>query len=279
MIDFLCVADRLSLHHLTALDAPAADLAAMAGALGCAHVCLFTYVPPAVRHLYPLVAPGEVPALGAALAQAGVTLCNLEVFPLDSAPDWSGFEAGLATGAALGATRATAHVHDADAPEAARRFGRFCDMAAGFGIEAGLEFNPFSAISTLPAAATVIRAADRANGSLVCDMLHLFRGGGSVRDIAAAADLIGYAQFCDGPRDMPAERRWQEAIRERLPPGAGAFPLADALRALRPSTVLEVEVPQTAARKAGEPPIERARRAVEAMRRLISPSAPPENVP
>lgn len=277
MIDFLSARNLLSLHHLTVLDASAEELIAIAGALDCAHICLFTYVPPAVRHLYPIVTDADVAALRAALTRAGVTPCNLEVFPLDASPDWTGFEAALATGTALGATRATAHVHDADPREAARRFGRFCDMAAGFGIAAGLEFNAFSAIRTLPAGAAVVRAAGRANGSLVCDMLHLFRSGGNPDDVAGATDIIGYAQLCDGPREMPAEQRWHEAIRERLPPGEGAFPLADAMRALRDSAVLEVEVPQTAARKAGEPPIERARRAVEAARRLISTPAHDED--
>jgi sugar phosphate isomerase/epimerase len=267
MNDFLRVHHPLSLHHLTALDASPAELIGIAGALGCTHVTLFTHVPEAARHVYPMVTAEAVAELRAALDRSGVTLCNLEVFPLDSDPDWQGFERGLAVGAALGARKATAHIHDADESSSVSRFARFCDMAAAYGIEAGLEFNAFSAVKTLPAAAAIIRATGF--GSLVCDMLHLFRSGGTPQDVASAAGLIGYAQLCDGPASLPDEARWHEAIRERLLPGHGAFPLREAVEALRTGTVLEIEVPQTAARKAGVPPLDRARRAVRAARHLF----------
>jgi sugar phosphate isomerase/epimerase len=267
MNDFLRVRHPLSLHHLTALDASPAELIAIAGALGCAHVTLFTYVPEAARHVYPVVTAEAVAELRAAFDRSAVSLCNLEVFPLDSNPDWQGFERGLAVGAALGAHKATAHIHDADDSTAEHRLTRFCDMAAAYGIEAGLEFNAFSAVKTLPAAAAIIRATGF--GSLVCDMLHLFRSGGTPQDVASATDLIGYAQLCDGPTTIPDEGRWHEAIRERLPPGDGVFPLREAVEALQPGTILEIEVPQTAARKAGVPPFDRARRAVKAARHLF----------
>ena len=84
MNDFLRVHHPLSLHHLTALDASPAELIGIAGALGCTHVTLFTHVPEAARHVYPMVTAEAVAELRAALDRSGVTLCNLEVFPLDS---------------------------------------------------------------------------------------------------------------------------------------------------------------------------------------------------
>nr|WP_232307302.1 sugar phosphate isomerase/epimerase [Sphingomonas sp. Y57] len=267
---------KLSLHHLTALDTSPAELIAIAGRLGCEHVCLFTYVPDAIAKLFPCVGEGDVAELAASLEQAGVTLCNLEVFPLDADPDWAGFERSLAVGRALGASRATVHIHDLDDRAGAAALARFCDMAAGFGIAAGLEFNGFSAVRTLSQAAAIVEAADRPGASLVCDMLHLVRNGGGPDDIAAARDRIGYLQICDGPRDRAREEAWHEAIRERGLPGTGDFPLAAALAALRPDTIIDVEVPQNAARKAGIPPFERARRAVEAARGLIANFMPHE---
>src|SRR3546814_20358052 len=74
---------RLSLHHLTALDATPAELATIAGRLECQHITLFTHVPEQARAMFPCVMPDDVPALSDALASANVSLCNLEVFPLD----------------------------------------------------------------------------------------------------------------------------------------------------------------------------------------------------
>lgn len=259
----------LSLHQLTALDAPPAELIAIAGRLGCSHVCLFTFVPEQAQHVYPCVTPGELPVLADALSAASVELGNLEVFPLDSDASAARFEEALATGAALGASRATAHVHGANLQEAILRFGEFCDRAAGHGLKAGLEFNGFSAVRDAATAEAVVRGAARANGEVVLDLLHLVRSGGSMEQVAQLADLIGYAQLCDGPMQVPDGARWREAVGERLLPGEGEFPLKKLLQPLRLDTLIEVEVPQTAARKAGVSALERARRAVEASRRIV----------
>lgn len=260
----------LSVHHLCALDATPAELVALAADAGCAHVCLFTFVPEAAARFYPVVTAADVPMLAEQMRAAGVSLCNLEVFPLDGREDWAGFSAGLSTGAALGATRATAHIHDAAFDAGVRRFAAFCDRAADHGLIAGLEFNGFSAVKDLPTAAAIVRAAGRGNSELVCDMLHLVRSGGTAADVAAAADLIGYAQISDGPAAIAADQRWHEAIRERRLPGDGDFPLVDMVRALNPATVIEIEVPQGAARKSGMSAADRVRRAAEAARAVLA---------
>lgn len=260
----------LSLHHLCALDASPAELVTLAAEAGCAHVCLFIYVPEAASRFYPVVAPADVPMLAERMRETGISLCNLEVFPLDGQENWLAFREGLKTGAALGATRATAHVHQPDFDTAVHRFAAFCDLAADHGIVAGLEFNGFSAVTDITTAAAIVRAAGRPNGELVCDTLHLIRSGGTPGDVAGVADLIGYAQISDGPATVAADRRWHEAVRERLLPGTGVFPLTDTIRALRPSTVIEVEVPQGGARKAGIGPGERTRRAAHAARAVLA---------
>src|SRR3546814_3711887 len=101
---------RLSLHHLTALDATPAELATIAGRLECQHITLFTHVPEQARAMFPCVMPDDVPALSDALASANVSVCNLEVFPLDQDGGLGRFAEGLKTGAALGAPRATVHI-------------------------------------------------------------------------------------------------------------------------------------------------------------------------
>lgn len=272
MNDFLKAwhkAPALSLHQLTALDASPLALIEITHQLGCSHVCLFTHVPEPAAGRYPLVGTNDVPAAQAALADTGVAVSNLEVFPLDGATDPAAFEAGLATGAALGAPRATVHIHKATQDEAIARFGAFCDQAARHGIAAGLEFNAFSAVRDIASAEAIVRAAARPNGRLVLDCLHLARSGGTPEDVARAADLIDFVQLCDGPARVAEDQRFREAVTERALPGQGVFPLADILSALRPGTLLDVEVPQTSARKAGVSALDRARAAVDASRSLL----------
>jgi len=261
----------LSLHHLNAFDASHADMIRIAGEFGVEHVCLFTHVPEAAKHLYPCIQPEDVPLLRAVQEESGAALCNLEVFPLDGKEDWAAFDRALETGAALGATRATTHIHDApDHDTAVGRFAKLCDLAAAYGISPGLEFNAFAGVKDIRTATRIVRDAARPNGSMVCDMLHLIRNGGGPDDVAAAADIIGYVQVSDGPLALPEKDWWHEAIRERSLPGEGEFPLVETLRHLRPGTVIDIEVPQTALRKAGMSPRDRIARVVEATRRVLA---------
>jgi len=262
------MARRLSLHPLNALDASPLELIGIAGRLGVELVCLFTHVPEAAAAFYPVVRAADVPAVQGALDGANVRLCNLEVFPLDRDDGIDHLLEGLETGTRLGASRATAHIHDVDSEQQAiDRFAAFAARAAGFGIVAGLEFNNFSAVRDVAAAERIVRTAGR--GALVLDALHLVRGGGGPADAARVADLVDYIQLSDGPLEVPPARRWHEAVSERQLPGDGAFPLLDILRPLRADAVHEVEVPQSAARKSGVDAFERCRRAVEAGCRVL----------
>lgn len=270
MNDFLLADAPLSLHHLTVLDATPLELIEIAGTLGCDHVCLFTHVPEEGRQMFPSVGRADIPVVRDALASAGVSLCNIEFFPIDGKPDYPAFEEALAVGQALGATKATVHVHGLDDDEAVRWLRDFCDRAAPFGIVPGLEPNAFSAVRSVVHAADIVRRVERENLAMVCDALHLVRSGGMVEDVAEASDLIGYFQICDGPLQIAEDDRWHEAIFERGIPGSGAFPLREVLPLLRPGTVIDVEVPQKVARKAGVDGLGRARQAVDAARSILT---------
>lgn len=259
-----------ALHQLTALDATPFELVAIAGDLGCDHVSLFTFVPPRGVGVYPEVKASDVPAMREAMAAAGVTLANLEVFPLDGAEDWEAFDRALETGAALGATRATVQPHGVDVAGAADRIARFCDLAVPYGIAAGLEFNRFSAVEDITTAAQVVRAVGKPNVGIALDMLHLARFGDGADKVLPAADLVTYVQLNDGPLVIADEDRWHEAVRERGIPGTGEFPIVAALKALDPTTIIfDAEVPQARNRKAGMSAAERARLAVEGARSML----------
>ena len=268
---------RLSLHHLCALDVSPAKLVTLAAGAGCRHVCLFTHVPEAARRFYPMVQAHDISALADHMSASGVSLCNLEVFPLDGRDDPSAFEEALRVGAALGATRATAHIHDADIDTATTRFEQFCAMAAHHGIIAGLEFNAFSAVKDILYAASIVQGAGQPNGELVCDTLHLVRSGGTAADVAAVAGLIGYVQISDGPATISNADCWSEAIRQRALPGEGDFPIVEIMQCLGRRAVIEIEVPQDVARKAGVGPEDRVRRAVAATRAVLA-KVPPARI-
>lgn len=258
----------LSLHPITAIDASPAELVDIAGRLDIKFVSLFTNVPDVATGRYPAVQAADVPRLKGDLEEAGVALCNLEFFPLDRDGDRSEFQHGLEIGAALGALRATAHIHGVTGEQqAADRFGAFAAIAGAFGIEAGLEFNHFSAVRDVRSAARVVRAAGR--GSIVLDILHLLRSNGSAADVRDNVDLIGYVQLSDGPAHVSEDARWREALNDRLPPGRGQFPLLDLLAPLPSGTIFEAEVPQRAAMKLGVSAFDRARLAIEATRAVL----------
>jgi len=264
-------ANPLSLHHLTALDVSPPELVTIAADLGCDHVCLFTQVQPETRALFPAV---EDAAMAAAVAErcaaTGVSVHNLEYFPVTPETDPKCYRPALERGARLGARRATAHIHDAERGRALATFAALCGLAAEYDLRIGLEFTVFSKVSTLEAALAFVRDAGCGNGDVVLDALHFFRSGGDAATLTSL-DLsrVGYVQICDGPARITEEARMHEAVAERGLPGEGAFSLAAFVAALPPGPVIDVEVPQSARMAAGVPPLERARLAVAAARRFL----------
>lgn len=65
----------------------------------------------------------------------------------------------------------------------AEEFGRLCDDVAQVGANVSLEFMPFSSISTLQQARTIVESANRPNGGLMLDIWHVARSGAPFSDI------------------------------------------------------------------------------------------------
>jgi sugar phosphate isomerase/epimerase len=101
--------------------------------------------------------------------------------------------------------------------------------------------------------------------------MHLVRSGSGAADIAALdPDLIGYVQICDAPLKPRYESYMEEAMYERLAPGAGELGLADIVAALPRDRVFSLEVPLRSQADAGVGPHDRLRPCVEATRRLLA---------
>jgi hypothetical protein len=69
---------------------------------------------------------------------------------------------------------------------------------------------------------------------------------------------------------MPADQQLHEALSERMLPGDGEFPLREFVRALPQGVPIGLEVPMQSLKDKGVGPLERARLAVEASRRVIA---------
>lgn len=137
-------------------------------------------------------------------------------------------------------------------------FGALCDRAGDLGVRVQLEFMPMLAIADLPSAAAIVLAADRANGGLVLDTWHFFRGN---PDFAALEELPGDRIFTVQVADGGAEIQGSlaEDTFNRQLPGDGCFDLArlfgildrrGALRSVGPEVISPVTAAMPAARAA-----------------------------
>lgn len=197
----------------------------------------------------------------------------------DSAPATSRFagvqvDAALRICAAVGADSLSAiATQSSDVPvqQLPDHFARLCDAAAEFGAEVHLEFIPFTIVADLAAAWDIVRTADRANGGLVFDTWHFFRGRPDFAALSAVpGERIMQVQLDDAAAVPDGPLR--EETQRRLLPGDGAFDLPRVIRALADIGGLrrvgpEVISPVLAAmptREAAALAVERTREAVAA---------------
>ena len=91
---------------------------------------------------------------------------------------------------------------------------------------------------------------------------------GEIADVPAS--WLRYLQMCDAPAERPTtlEGLLHQARAERLLPGEGGLDLRGIVRAVPSDTPVSIEIPQQALART-VPAIERARRALDATRRLL----------
>lgn len=262
----------ISLAALTILDAgPIGQIhAAQAGGFGCVGL-----------RLQPLLATDQAivgdaqreAALLAALAQTRLRVLEIGVFPLKPDTRVPDFEPVVAFSARIGARYLVCPIEDDNEERRVATFAAMCDLAARYGMEALVEFNPYSGCRSLAEAAALADAAGRPNGKLLLDVLHLSRSGGSPDDVrAVGAARIPLVHLCDAP-PPPAQGRSVDELRKesrtaRLLPGEGSLWLDELLDALAQDVAISVEAPS--ARHAHLPAAERARLAFEATQALLT---------
>lgn len=207
-----------------------------------------------------------------ALEETGMGVLEIGVFPLKAATTAVDFAPVVAFSAKIGARYLVCPIEDDDKARRVATFRDMCDLAGAHGMEALVEFNPYSACRSLGEAADLAREAARPNGKLLIDVLHLSRSGGSPADVRAIDPaLVPLVHFCDAPPRPTDDRSFEELRREsrtaRLLPGEGALWLGELLDALSPDVAISVEAPS--ARHAHLPAGERARLAFEATMRTL----------
>jgi sugar phosphate isomerase/epimerase len=205
------------------------------------------------------------------LLDSGLTLFDVELFWLRRDIDLSHFRPALDMAAELGATWLLTGGWYEDDDFLADRLAAFAEMAHSYNLKVGLEFMPWTGISSLSQARRVLAAAAQPNAALVLDPLHLDRAGGLPADLAALSPSeIAYAQLCDArlPRPTTRDDIANEGRYDRLMPGSGSLPLGDFVQALPSDIAIAVEIPMMT--PLSEMPLEvRARQGLENARKFL----------
>lgn len=237
----------LSIGQFTALDLSLEDFIDNTAANGCPLLSLLV-CPPNPQIQLPLVSGENLAAIKTRLDTCGLSVLNVECFMLTAKTEVDTWRAALATGAALGATGATALLYDTDEARVINNLHALCALGREFDLRINIEFLPLSPRwQTLHEAAALIETVAEPNLGLSVDLLHLIRSGGTPADIATVPEnLIHCAQICDSNDSSAHNHYAEEAASQRLIPGEGTFPITDFLQALPANTPIEIEVPQRA---------------------------------
>jgi sugar phosphate isomerase/epimerase len=241
---------KLSLHHLTMLDAHPLQLVDAAAA-GNFDYCGLRIVAPTDADTIVDVAgnPALIREIVSRLSATGVRLLDIEAIWLQPSTRVDTLLPALEAARTLGAMHVLSVGNDEDRSRLIDNFGRLCEAAARLDMTVGLELITYCAVGTLPYALSVIKQSGQANARLLIDALQFFRSGAQTNDLNAIdSALIEYVQICDGPRVAPvsvAERR-TEARTARLLPVDGELPVLDLVSRLRSDLTLSVEAPTRA---------------------------------
>jgi sugar phosphate isomerase/epimerase len=241
----------LGIAHFTAIEVPPLDFVALAGSVGFSTVGLRLHPAFPGAPFYE-IRPGsaQMRSIRTLLAQTGLHVHDIEFVVIDDAFVPEAIRPILDSAAELGAKRLSVCGDDPDHGRLVANFAALCDLAAGFGLGVDIENMPWRRVATLQDATRVVQEAQRANGGVLVDALHLSRGGATPVDLKnTPAGFIRSAQLCDASAQRPAsfEALIQEARGGRRLPGQGTLPLQQLLAELPADVALSVEVPNQGA--------------------------------
>lgn len=210
----------------------------------------------------------------AALADRGLAISIVEGFAFAPGHDVRGYARDLDLVCELGADRINVVSLDKDLGRTIEGFAVLAGMAAQRGLRVSAEMGSLGPIARVEPALALAGGVGAANFSLLIDAMHFFRLGNTLEELAAIAPgLIGYVQLCDAPWTPRFETYFEEALHERLPPGAGELPLLEFVRRLPADVTVSLEIPMRSLADQGAGPRERLTPCVEAARALLCAAA------
>jgi len=159
---------------------------------------------------------------------------------------------------------------DTDRGRMSESLAATCEMAGQRGLIVNIEFMPLLPFFTsVEETAKMLGEKIFPGLTMMVDVLHLCRSGGTVEDMSKIAPLVTGSQFSDGALARPSDERYlHQAMYERDIPGEGAFPLEEIFNALPDQAIVYLEVPKKSFRDRGLDAVERARRILDGMRRV-----------
>jgi sugar phosphate isomerase/epimerase len=262
---------RLSLAHLTVIDADPLQLVGAAQAGGFDSIGMRIVAPLPTDNIVPVVGQKTlIREIMDRLDATGVRIHGIEAVWLMPHTDVKSLAPALETAAQLGARHVLTIGNDPDLGRLMDNFAMLCDSADAVGLGVVLEPISYVKLKTLREGLDMLDRVGKPNARLLIDALHFFRSGGRPADLAGIdASLFPYMHLCDAPAAVPSPDGLKaEARGKRAYPGEGELPVGDLLRALPADIPIGVEAP--CARYAGLPILERARICGAATRALLS---------
>lgn len=261
----------ISLAHLTEIDLAPPQMIRLAADLGYDAVGLRLLRVTPDTPGYPLMEnPAMMRETRAALTETGLRVQDIEFVRINPDFDPAPLAGFLAAGAELGARQVICAPYDPDLPRLSDSLARMAETCRAQGLQAVLEFFPWTPVPDLATALDVIAASGAPDLGLLIDTLHFDRSGSRIKDIAAALPRMPFLHLCDAPvrPSYSTEDLFFAGRVERLPPGEGQIPLAPILRTLPADLPVALEIPMTALTRA-QGPGAAAARAINAARRLL----------
>ena len=236
-----------SLAHLTVLGCPPPEMTYIAARAG------YDYV--SIRPIY-MGLPGEpdyslaekpqmLRQFKRALASTGVRVHDIELARVYEGLHPTKYLPAMEVAAEVGAKAVLSSIWGGEREFYVEKFGEICDLARPFGLTVDLEYVPIATVNNLAMAVDVLRAVDRPNAGLMIDTHHLHRARDNPADLdGLPREWFHFAQLCDAPAEIPAERAEMIRImREgRLYVGEGGIDVAGILAHI-PHCVYSIELP------------------------------------
>lgn len=265
--------ERLSLPHLTMLDAKPPEVVDAAAHAGFHSVSLRLIPTMKNEAQHPMLGRSPMKReVQAALRATGVTVFDIEALWLRPDSDPRHYEREFETAAELGARCVQVISDDPDHDRLADTLARFCETGRSFSLGMALEFMRISQLQSLEAALRVLQAARQPNAFLVLDALHCFRCGTPQGELERLdPQLIGIVQLCDAMRGAPEghEAMVHEARFDRRLPGEGELPLHAWMKTLPAGKMLAIEAPMRPTDAGLSTPRQRASRLMNGFRAFL----------